>query len=721
MRNLSPLAFVVPFVLPSVSLPAQVQWTTLGRPGAGAYAHDSVRGRTVFYSAGQTWEFDGTLWQQRASTNAPASGGVGMAFDAARARTVLFAGGSNGTWEWDGNDWTQFVTGTQPAVGLGSAAWCFDSARQRVQLLISFPFPTASPTLWEWDGANWTSYSPAITPSTRYRPAIAYDSVRHRLVLFGGSSLPFGTVTYFSDTWEWDGTTWSQRSPVTVPPSRTGHTMVFDATRQRVVMAAGSNGQGELSDAWEWDGVDWTAIAPIPESGQSHTLIADPNQQTLFLHSRGSLRSWRWSGTSWNLLRSWPGPMADPAACFDAVRGRMVMSSGAQETWEWDGTNWWSLPGVSGPTARTGHEMAFHAATSRSLLFGGNDGTLRNDTWLWDGTTWQQPPTGPAPVARQGHAMTYDDARQRVVLFGGNGSLGLLGDTWELDGAQWLASFPASAPAARSDSCMAYDAARNRVMLFGGRDANTSRNDTWEWNGVTWTQRSVAAPPPARDGHAMTYNSLRQRIELFGGRNTPQYLGDTWEWDGTDWIERTPASSPTMRALHALVYDSVHQQSLLFGGSISSTPTNDLWALSPLLANATPFGSGCGTTPLALLPDPSGRPVLGQTARATMTNAPTPFAAMAVGWSKDFFGPYPLPVTLAGIGMTGCTLYQSSDVLGLGLQPSTPTTLTFAMAIPNQSALLGARLFLQGYALAPAVNPLGIVSSNALEWLMNNL
>jgi hypothetical protein len=34
--------------------------------------------------------------------------------------------------------------------------------------------------------------------------ALAYDSRRERVILFGGSD---GTQT-FGDTWEWDGTTW---------------------------------------------------------------------------------------------------------------------------------------------------------------------------------------------------------------------------------------------------------------------------------------------------------------------------------------------------------------------------------------------------------------------------------------------------------------------------------------------------------------------------------
>ena len=44
------------------------------------------------------------------------------------------------------------------------------------------------------------------------------------LVLFGGT---FGGTlsTNFNDTWVWDGTNWTQKSPITSPPGRFWHAM----------------------------------------------------------------------------------------------------------------------------------------------------------------------------------------------------------------------------------------------------------------------------------------------------------------------------------------------------------------------------------------------------------------------------------------------------------------------------------------------------------------
>jgi hypothetical protein len=43
-------------------------------------------------------------------------------------------------------------------------------------------------------------------PGPRYAPAIAYDSARARVVLYGG--IDSAMKTALDDTWEWDGQRW---------------------------------------------------------------------------------------------------------------------------------------------------------------------------------------------------------------------------------------------------------------------------------------------------------------------------------------------------------------------------------------------------------------------------------------------------------------------------------------------------------------------------------
>ena len=82
-----------------------------------------------------------------------------MAFDAGRAEVVLFSGGF------------------QDANGLANETWI-------------------------WDGTNWSQRFPAASPPARSAAAMAYDAIRHQVVVFGGS----GAGTIYGDTWVWDGT-----------------------------------------------------------------------------------------------------------------------------------------------------------------------------------------------------------------------------------------------------------------------------------------------------------------------------------------------------------------------------------------------------------------------------------------------------------------------------------------------------------------------------------
>ena len=106
---------------------------------------------------------------------------------------------------------------------------------------------------------NWTRVVPAVSPPARQSPALAYDWVRQRVVLFGG----IGAAGRLSDTWEWDGTNWVQPSPATSPPARNSHALAFDVGRGRVVLFGGaSSNTTTLGDTWEWDGVSWAQRNP---------------------------------------------------------------------------------------------------------------------------------------------------------------------------------------------------------------------------------------------------------------------------------------------------------------------------------------------------------------------------------------------------------------------------------------------------------------------------
>lgn len=429
---------------------------------------------------------------------------------------------------------------------------------------------------------------------------------------------------------------------------------------------------------------------------------------------------------------SGPQPRYDHCMACDSARQRVVLFGGATtaspyaaDTWEWDGTGWQLRVATPSPSARGGAAMAYDSARQRIVLFGGLGATVQNETWEWDGATWSLRATLVAPSARVGHSLTYDSSRQVAVLYGGNFVGFLRDDTWEWDGVQWQQVATPIGPGPRFGHGAAYDAIRQRTVLFGGGNVGVF-DDTWEWDGVTWVLRTPLHRPPGRFRLAMTYQSSRQRVVMFGGFDVGPVppFGDTWEWDGTDWTPSAPQPSPAPRTLIAMAHDDARDEVVLFGGTDPQAfaTYGDTWTLATptLTATAVAFGAGCGTPSLQLLADPTARPVLGQTARAQLVNAPSNLVAMAAGWSDVAIGPTTLPLDLTAFGMPGCQLLHSAETLGMGLTATGPSTFVFQAALPNSPLLVGTLVFLQAYAFAPGANPPALVGANGLRWTLGN-
>ncbi|MBL8755448.1 MAG: peptidase S8, partial [Planctomycetes bacterium] len=200
-------------------------------------------------------------WRLEASVHTPPRRyHAAMAHDSARGRTVLFGGyDSNSSttfgdcWEWDGTDWVaRFSQHYPPARWM--TAMVYDASRQRLVLFGGFGPQPAMADTWEFDGIDWQQRIVAPTPAGRFGHAMAYDSARQRTVLFGGLLSQSGSLS--NQTWEWDGTVWVLRTPGLAPSARSGHGMAYDPIRQRTVLFGGSNAN-PLADTWEWDGTNW--------------------------------------------------------------------------------------------------------------------------------------------------------------------------------------------------------------------------------------------------------------------------------------------------------------------------------------------------------------------------------------------------------------------------------------------------------------------------------
>lgn len=241
-------------------------------------AWDSARNRLVAFggeAAGlptQTFrEWNGTQWLT-VSAGAPqpsARTRPAMAFDAARGVTVMFGGNQSGTlfdetWTWDGANWVQPTPAVRPSIRFG-AAMAYDRDREVVVLFGGFvPSGTDAADLWEWDGATWTQRTWAGSgPIGRGAHRMVYDEARGVTVLYGGYSTPQQST--LSDTWRWNGTAWTQGGAG--PGSLCDQVMAYDPTRQRVVLFGGLRIQAgvltDLGTTWEWNGSAWTQRSPV--------------------------------------------------------------------------------------------------------------------------------------------------------------------------------------------------------------------------------------------------------------------------------------------------------------------------------------------------------------------------------------------------------------------------------------------------------------------------
>ncbi|MGI8552553.1 MAG: hypothetical protein ACR2PL_17455 [Dehalococcoidia bacterium] len=232
--------------------------------------------------------------------------------------------------------------------------------------------------------------------------------------------------------------------------------MTYDPVHNLVLLFGGTNGTASLSDTWTWDGATWTQQNPAlsPPARNRAGLAYDSSRNTAVLF----------------------GGLACPISC----------SSSLGDTWTWDGLTWTQQHPAAGPTARIRAGLAFDAAHSVMVLFGGccaHNGYDLADTWIWNGSNWTQQTPSTNPPARRQAAMAYDTIGQNVELFGGficdptGSTCGNLNDTWSWNGSTWSQQLPATSPPVPGNYAnMVYDAAVRSTLLFGiGRNGN----DTW--------------------------------------------------------------------------------------------------------------------------------------------------------------------------------------------------------------------------------------------------
>jgi len=503
---------------------------------------------------------------------------------------VIVGGGAYGimqtnptAWRWRGHRW-QSVLASAPPLFEGTAAAAFDSRRGE---LLAFGKPTA-PTcgssaadmcspLWRltteaWAPACTSADGPSCTAGlvARDNPAVAFDSHRQRLVVFGGK-VATGVCegngdTMCNYTWAWDGTRFSLAATAG-PPGRYDGAMTYDPHRDVVVLFGGITSPGTCDDSaspycdtvWEWNGVSWANKTPATRPSP------------------------------------WPSGRRKPGLAYSPALQAVVLFGGDN--------------GGSPPPWCDGQAFC---------------GT----TWAWDGVTWSKITTATSPAPRTSAVLASDPASSDVVLIGGSNTCGAAcpGDcdvnillsayacrsVWAFDGQDWRRLAPRDPegdgdPSARSDHVLADEASRGRVLLAGGEGATwlqPAGDQTWEWNGSSWERRCNGSPvsdvcsaQPSVMGPAAAVEPTTGNILLLGGYESLSYSNSIWSWNGSDWSR--PCASPPCGAqwpsarydASATLFDDgvpAHTGVLLAGGfsspicsnAISGYACDDWWRYS---------------------------------------------------------------------------------------------------------------------------------------------
>jgi len=282
----------------------------------------------------------------------------GMASD---GKCVLLFGGANAeavlhdTWCWRNGAWALLTTSGPAARTFPGMAG--DAGNQRVFLFggnrVLFgqgPDPAnILDDFWIWEGSQWRQVA-GLHPPGRAEAGMAYDVHRERLVLFGGYRLNGDRRERLGDTWEWDGGQWRQVSDQG-PTARNGVAMAYDSSRRRVVLFGGSGGPSD--ETWEWNGREWKPIRTPATPGRYNAAMAfDPQGQALIRFGgwdgkKRTSDTWAFTGLEW---RSIAGPAPPPrnhaAMAFDESAGTLILFGGHDgpnvlgDLWEFRGHGW---------------------------------------------------------------------------------------------------------------------------------------------------------------------------------------------------------------------------------------------------------------------------------------------------------------------------------------------------------------------------------------------
>jgi hypothetical protein len=139
---------------------------------------------------------------------------------------------------------------------------------------------------------TWKNLAPAVDPqnstplkSQLFWGSICYDETREQVVLFGGGNAD--TQRGDPGTWIYTPATnaWHECKLEHQPPPRANSQLVYDPVCQKVILFGGDQLDQTIADTWVFDGTQWTQkspkLSPAPRAG--HAMLWLPKAKKLLL------------------------------------------------------------------------------------------------------------------------------------------------------------------------------------------------------------------------------------------------------------------------------------------------------------------------------------------------------------------------------------------------------------------------------------------------------
>jgi hypothetical protein len=449
----------------------------------------------------------------------------------------------------------------------------------------------------------------ASNPSPRAQARMVWDIPNNVGILFGGLG-PFDGATGLqhdsAETWLWNGSRWLQRFPATIPPSRAVHSMVWDTTRNRVVMFGGRQSPPDidespifLNDTWVYANGNWAQIdsASKPDVRQYAAMAYDRSRDKVVLYGGNILNAdgetftprydtWELDGAQWQKISDSGPTVAKPILGYDAARNELILiglndTGTATLMYRYDsaGHTWQAVTPVKTPTCVNDGHLVYREHRNRLMFLGGVCSTNTpglEEAFEWDNeaNTWTQLVIGGLSRGAA-QAVAYDPLRREVSVFGGTAAFGnVLGSQTNVlqQNGFFRPIFITLRPQPRSLIGFDTDASSNTIWMFGGLDETSTffHTDLWGYRNGQWFLASAGLTDCSNPLTAFDTDRNRLVVNCLGV--------ETYEWDGTEWKTFADLKKkPQTRRFAGMVYDPKLKKTVLFGGFNNNNYRNDTW------------------------------------------------------------------------------------------------------------------------------------------------